>query len=143
VDGDAHCQASDVVTAVVLREAVYSLLAARLADEDYDVDALTLVNRTARMSPAVPQLTSAGRRIEATPGQALSSVARVAVDILGGPEARLLKECERPGCTQVFIDRSRGFRREWCAMKTCGNKMKGATYRARQRGNLAPADRTR
>jgi predicted RNA-binding Zn ribbon-like protein len=73
--------------------------------------------------------------VTATPEQALSSIARVAVEILGGPDADLLKECGRPECTQVYLDRSRGSRREWCAMETCGNKMKAAAYRARKRGN--------
>ncbi|MFJ2397220.1 CGNR zinc finger domain-containing protein, partial [Streptomyces sp. NPDC087843] len=31
------------------------------------------------------------------------------------------------------LDRSRGHRREWCAMKTCGSRVKSAAYRARQR----------
>lgn len=138
VDRDPHCLRSDVATAVALREAIYSLVAARLVHQEYDGDALALVNQAARTPCAVVLLTPAGRHVEATPAQAMSSVARVAVDVLGGPEAHLLKECERPGCTQVFLDRSRGFRREWCAMQTCGNRVKGATYRARRRGNLAP-----
>lgn len=54
----------------------------------------------------VPQLTTAGRRAEATATLALSSVARQAGDILGGPEADLLKECGRPACTQICLDRS-------------------------------------
>jgi predicted RNA-binding Zn ribbon-like protein len=99
VDRPTHCRASDVPAAVSLREAIHSLVAARLAGEDFDEDALALVNRTARTPPVVPQLTQAGRRVEATPEQAMSSVARIAVDLLSGPEARLLKECGRPGCT--------------------------------------------
>jgi len=47
----------------------------------------------------------------------------------------LLKECGRPECTQVYVDSSRGFRREWCAMATCGNKMNAPAHRARLRGN--------
>ena len=68
---------------------------------------------------------------------ALSAVARDAINILGGPEAELLKECSRPGCTQTYLDASRGGRREWGAMETCGNKMKAAAYRARKRSQTA------
>lgn len=57
----------------------------------------------------------------------------VADDLGSGPEADLLKECGRPECTQVCLDRSRGFRREWCAMATCGNRVKAAAYRSRKR----------
>ncbi|MEV6605383.1 MULTISPECIES: ABATE domain-containing protein [unclassified Kutzneria] len=130
---------ADLVDAVALREAIYALVAARLFDEERRPADISLINSFARATPAAPQLTPAGRRVEATPAQALATVARAAVDLLGGPDLALLKECQRPECNQVFIDRSRGFRREWCSMTTCGNKVKGATYRARQRGNLAPA----
>ncbi|WP_345365330.1 CGNR zinc finger domain-containing protein [Actinoallomurus liliacearum] len=139
VDGETHCRPADVSTAVALREAIYSLVAARPAGEDLDESALALVNRTARTPSAIPQLTSAGRRVEATAEQALSSVARIAIDLLSGPEAQLLKECGRPECTQVYADHSRGSRREWCSTK-CRNKVNVAAYRARVREGRRPAD---
>jgi predicted RNA-binding Zn ribbon-like protein len=129
------CRPEDVAGAVALREAVYRLVFARLTGGAYDAEAGALVNKVAAEPSVIPQLTVAGRVVMATGGQALSSVARAAVEILGGPEVDLLKECGRPECTQVYLDRSRGFRREWCAMATCGNKMKAAAFRARQRGN--------
>ena len=139
VDAGPHSTAADLTRAIALREAIYGLIAVRLFGEAQDAADVALLNEHARLVPAVPQLTPAGRRVEATPEQALATVARAAVELLGGPDVNLLKECHRPECNQVFIDRSRGFRREWCSMTTCGNKVKGATYRARQRGNLAPA----
>jgi predicted RNA-binding Zn ribbon-like protein len=139
VDGETGCRPSDVPVAVALREAIYSLVAARLAGEDFEEDALALVNRTARAPSAVPRLTPAGRRVEATPEQAMSSVARTAVDLLSGPESHLLKECGRPECTQVYADHSRGSRREWCSAK-CRNKVNVAAYRARVREGRRPAD---
>ena len=57
---------------------------------------------------------------------------RRCVDILSGSAARLLKECGRPGCTQVYTDHSRGSRREWCSAK-CRNKVNVAAYRTRVR----------
>jgi predicted RNA-binding Zn ribbon-like protein len=138
VDAGPASGPDDLVNAIRLREAIYSLVAVRLfGDPHRDAD-VALLNSHARLAPAVPQLTPDGCRVEATPSQSLATVARSAVELLGGPDVELLKECQRPECNQVFIDRSRGFRREWCSMTTCGNKVKGATYRARQRGNLAP-----
>src|SRR4051794_16892805 len=67
VDGETHCRPSDVPTAVALREAIYSLIAARLANEDFEERALALVNRAARTPSAIPQLTATGRRVDATP----------------------------------------------------------------------------
>ena len=128
-----HADDADLRKAVDLREAVYALVAGRLFGELADRSAVAVLNEVAATPPVVPQLTPAGRRVEATAAQALSPVARQAVDILGGPEADLLEECGRPECTQVYLDHSRGFRREWCAMRTCGARMKAAAYRSRKR----------
>ena len=133
VDGEITSRHADVTAAIGLREAIYSLVTARMDGKAYAPAALSFVNESARKPSVVPQLTRAGRHTEATPAQALSTVARDAIDILGSPEAALLKECSRPGCTQTYLDTSRGRRREWCAMETCGNKMKAAAYRARKR----------
>jgi len=133
VDAPTTSRPADVAAATTLREAIYALVSARMAGRAYGKADLALVNEAARKPPVVPQLTRDGRHTEATPAQALSTVARDAIDILGGPEAALLKECSRPGCTQTYLDTSRGGRREWCAMETCGNKMKAAAYRARKR----------
>jgi predicted RNA-binding Zn ribbon-like protein len=135
VDGAMTSRRADVAAATTLREAIYSLVTARMAGKAYDKTALSVVNDAARRPSVIPQLTRDGRRTEATPAQAMSTVARDAINILGGPEADLLKECSRPGCTQTYLDTSRGRRREWCAMETCGNKMKAAAYRARKRGD--------
>lgn len=45
----------------------------------------------------------------------------------------LLKECGNPECTRIYIDRSRGMRRQWCGMESCGNRIKAAAYCARKR----------
>ncbi|MGW3664773.1 CGNR zinc finger domain-containing protein [Streptomyces sp. NPDC005141] len=123
----------DLREALELREAVYGLILARMSGQAYDQDALALVNDYARKPTPVPQLTSGGQHVEASVEQAFAAVARDAVSVLGGPEVALLKECGDPECSQVYIDRSRGRRREWCAMDPCGNKFKAAAYRARKR----------
>lgn len=128
---------ADLERAKALREAVYRLVTARRLGEAYDTGALDLLNRTARMPAAVPQLTSEGRRTEAMPQEALAALARQAVELLSGPDVPLLKECGNPECTRVYIDRSRGMRRQWCGMESCGNRIKAAAYRARKRS--APA----
>ncbi len=138
VDGDVLAQPSDVAAAVSLREAVFSLIRSALNKEAYDADALALLNATARTPSAVPQLTRQGRRVEATPQQALSSLAREAVRLLSGPDVELIKECSRPECTQIYLDRSHGSRREWCAMDPCGNRVKAAAYRARKKAAKPP-----
>jgi predicted RNA-binding Zn ribbon-like protein len=127
------CQEADLARALALREAIYQLVRARIDAQSYDEEALSLVNEAARRPPPVLRLTATGRRIEATVQQAFAHVARDAVTVLSGPEVPLLKECANPECTQFYLDRSRGARREWCRMDPCGNKIKAAAYRARKR----------
>ncbi|MCD7440798.1 ABATE domain-containing protein [Streptomyces lincolnensis] len=123
----------DVREAISVREAVYRLVTDRRLGEEFDPDALDVVNAAARKTPVTPQLTPAGRLTEATPDQALATVARQAVELLSGPDVPLIKECGNPECTRVYIDRSRGMRRQWCGMESCGNKIKAAAYRARKK----------
>ncbi|MGV9559075.1 CGNR zinc finger domain-containing protein [Streptomyces sp. NPDC003401] len=129
------CEATDLRTALTLREAVHRLILAKMAGAAYGHDALALVNAYARRPTPVPRLDATGRHVEASLEQALAAVARDAVAVLGGPDAALLKECGNPECSQVYLDRSRGARREWCAMDPCGNRIKAAAYRARKRTN--------
>ncbi|MFJ3672496.1 CGNR zinc finger domain-containing protein [Streptomyces sp. NPDC090106] len=123
----------DVRDATAVREALYRLITDRRLGEDFDPQALAAVNAAARRTPVTPQLTPAGRLTEATPEQALATVARQAVELLSGEDVPLLKECGNPECTRVYIDRSRGMRRQWCGMESCGNKIKAAAYRARKK----------
>ncbi|MFD7923433.1 CGNR zinc finger domain-containing protein [Streptomyces sp. NPDC059740] len=132
---------ADVERAVAAREAVYDLITARRLGEEFTEAALRDLNDAARRPSAVPQLTPAGRRTEATPEEALATVARTAVELLSGPDVPLLKECGNPECTRVYIDRSRGMRRQWCGMESCGNKIKAAAYRARKKNSPAAAAR--
>lgn len=43
-----------------------------------------------------------------------------------------LRRCAAPECPRWFIDTSKGGRRKWCSMKTCGNRNKVARFRSRQ-----------
>jgi predicted RNA-binding Zn ribbon-like protein len=131
----------DVREAITVREAVYRLVTNRRLGEELDREALGVVNAAARETPVTPQLTLTGRHTDATPEQALATVARQAVELLSGPDVPLMKECGNPECTRVYIDRSRGMRRQWCGMESCGNKIKAAAYRARKK--TSPAVTTR
>ncbi|MFJ9818438.1 CGNR zinc finger domain-containing protein [Streptomyces sp. NPDC101151] len=133
VDAISPSQDVDVERAVAVREALYRLVTARRLGEPYDDEALATVNGAARKPPATPQLTATGRWTVAAPEAALSSVVRQAVELLSGSDVPLLKECGNPECTRIYIDRSRGTRRQWCGMESCGNKIKAAAYRARKK----------
>lgn len=42
-----------------------------------------------------------------------------------------LKVCANEACQRAFYDSSRNRSARWCSMATCGNRMKGRTYRQR------------
>jgi hypothetical protein len=65
----------------------------------------------------------------------LSSVARDAIDVLGGSRAARLKRCEGSRCALLFVDTSRSGRRRWCSMERCGNRAKVAAHRRRRKEN--------
>jgi predicted RNA-binding Zn ribbon-like protein len=44
-----------------------------------------------------------------------------------------VRACEGHACTLLFIDRTRGRARRWCAMAICGNRAKQAAHRERLR----------
>ncbi|UOQ91096.1 ABATE domain-containing protein [Agromyces endophyticus] len=131
--------ARDREHAIALREAIYLLVRERMNGRRLDDEACTELNRVASARPATLQLGDDGVTIEATPAQALSTLARQAIELIAGPETTKIKECGRPVCTQVYLDDSRGGRREWCSMDTCGSRMKAAAYRARKRAVAASA----
>jgi predicted RNA-binding Zn ribbon-like protein len=137
VDAITPSEQADVDRATAVREAVYRLITARRLGKEYEAGSLALVNSTARGASTVPQLTPAGRWTQATAAEALSTVARHAVELLSGPDVPLLKECGNPECTRVYLDRSRGTRRQWCGMESCGNKIKAAAYRARKKSTVS------
>ncbi|MFF4902739.1 CGNR zinc finger domain-containing protein [Streptomyces sp. NPDC001068] len=124
---------TDLHAALALREAIYALVGARLAGRSLPARAVAAVNRQAASVPVTMCLRSDGSTRSGTAAQALTDLAREAVEMMAGAEADLLRECGHPDCTQVYLDRSRGRRREWCAMRTCGNRVKAAALRARRR----------
>jgi hypothetical protein len=53
-----------------------------------------------------------------------------------------MKACPGPHCGWAFHDHSRNRSGQWCSMKICGNRTKGATFRRRRRtaGRLSPQE---
>jgi predicted RNA-binding Zn ribbon-like protein len=61
---------------------------------------------------------------------ALGIVALRAIRIILEPPPQGVRACDR--CGWFFIDSSRGRRRRWCSMNTCGNQAKAARHRSRR-----------
>ena len=131
--------------ALGLRSAIASIASAlserRTPDAD-DVDTINLFSAT----PDVPPALAGGRRQAGAGririGQALSSVARDAVQLFGHEVAgevgeQRIRQCSASDCSLVFYDESRTNNRRWCSMQRCGNRAKVRAFR--ERADARPA----
>lgn len=127
VDGGA------LADAVELREAIYRAARDRVAGRPVRrADAARLA--AAADAPPVRPVLAGGRRLrrEGDVAAVLSTLARDAIEALGGPDAERLRRCANPRCTRLFVDSSRAGSRRWCGMTECGNAAKVAAFRARR-----------
>lgn len=122
--------------ALTLREAVYRLATARLAGTRFGAADLAVVNDIAAQPGMSVKLTARGVVKSGDARAALAEIARSAVTVLADGDVAM-KECGRPTCTRIYLDRSRGARRTWCGMEECGNRIKAAAYRARKRSEAS------
>lgn len=120
----------DLEAARALREAIFTL--AGHQDGDASAARATL-NRIAAGVPAVPVLQDDARfSLTGNAEALLVTLAREAVQLLGGREAPRIRQCQSPTCTIFFVDNSRKGDRRWCSMSACGNKAKVAEFRQRR-----------
>ncbi|TNC41303.1 CGNR zinc finger domain-containing protein [Mumia zhuanghuii] len=62
---------------------------------------------------------------------AVAAVALRSLRLVLTPPPQGVRVCDR--CGWFFVDTSRGRRRRWCSMRTCGNQAKAAHYRLAHR----------
>lgn len=118
--------------ALALREAIYRLAHDRLHGQPFNPANREIINQAASAPEPTIELGPTGAHIYGDLSAVLSSLARSGISVLADPDSSL-KECGRASCTRLYLDRSRGARRTWCGMDQCGNRVKAAAYRARQR----------
>lgn len=124
----------DLENAFSLREALYRLTLSTLGRGAARSGDVAVVNEWAGRETRVPVLTLRSARLSknAAPAPAsavLAAVARDGIDLLTGPDAGLIRECEDSVCTLLFVDASRSHRRRWCSMNSCGARAKMRTLR--------------
>lgn len=123
----AHATAADVALARELREAIYAV-----ASGQGTPGARKALNAIAALPAAKPQLGSSGELLREGDAKALlATVAREAVELLGGPDRERIRACEGEGCALLFLDLSRSGARRWCSMAGCGNRAKARAFRSR------------
>jgi predicted RNA-binding Zn ribbon-like protein len=133
----------DLAQAVALREAMYRLLDALIDGTPLPAADRDAVNAAVRHALPVRQLTSSGTVTRTgTIDAVLASLAADCLELYDSPDRQLLRRCDDPTCTRLYLDRSRGRRRRWCDMKGCGDRAKAAAYR-RRHGDTATASAPR
>ena len=118
--------AVDMAPAKDLRHALTRLARDHVAGRAQSLDAIEMINRCAAAPPLVPVLGPKGTvtHATATAGQALSSLARDAIDLFGSPLVDRVRICEGEMCELLFVDTSRPGKRRWCSMEWCGDHEK-------------------
>ncbi len=127
------CGPRELSEAADLREVIYRLATALITRRQAGSEELAVLSRHGQCAPVAVSL-SPDRTItrSGTMAAVLASIARDAIELLGGPEAQRLRQCGRDGCTRMFVDRSHGRNRTWCGMRECGNRVNAAAYRRRK-----------
>ncbi|WP_328327204.1 CGNR zinc finger domain-containing protein [Kribbella sp. NBC_00382] len=140
--GSISTDEADLKAARVLREALYTLTMATLNRGPLRRADVNLVNEWAARETPAPALAIGRTQVRATPlrrrdpqptaSEVLAALARDGIELLSGPDAGSIRECEDPGCTLLFVDTSRSHRRRWCSMNSCGARAKMRTLRSTQ-----------
>jgi predicted RNA-binding Zn ribbon-like protein len=103
-----------------------------------DQGALDIVNAALRQAPRIELIRSdtccgvGHRHSEDDPtGEAIAGVIQPLVGAIAAHATDRFRICANDGCRWVFEDTSRGGRRRWCDMTSCGNRAKVRRYRSR------------
>ena len=128
----------DLALAIRLQAAIWSVADALIDRRPVPEGEREVLNELAAQPGLVPRLMPGSTRTWVSVQgvrSLLSSVARDAIDALGGPRSARLKRCEGTRCALLFIDTSRSGHRRWCSMERCGNRAKAAAHRRRMKGD--------
>ena len=80
---------------------------------------------------------------EAALDRMLWPVLRSTADLLTSPDLASVRHCASESCDWLFMDMSRGQRRQWCDMRTCGNRAKARRhYERKKRGERSAPTQT-
>ncbi len=134
---DPKQTASAFRRAIRLREAIYRTFAAvsnaqSPNDKDVELICSAFADAGSRLS-VIPGGDGIEMRWRLDPhdaGGVLAPIAFSANELLLCDDLRRLKQCQP--CGWLFLDKSKGGRRRWCDMKTCGNRAKVTRFRQRQ-----------
>lgn len=114
-----------------LRALLWTVFDAHRDGRTVPADAFAGLLDTARRSVTELTIQPDGATSSPDPRGALAVVALSGVTLALHPPPQGVRACDR--CGWFFIDSSRGRRRRWCSMRTCGNQAKAARHRSSPR----------
>lgn len=140
----AHPQraASVHARAIVLREALFRILAGHARAAPADPADLALLNRELQRAFDALAVVAGDDGYqwqwrEPLTADALDAplwpVAHDAAALLASAELARVRECAGHGCGWLFLDTSRNHSRRWCSMDACGNRAKARRHYQRER----------
>lgn len=111
-----------------LRGLFWTVFDAQSDGHTIPADALSSLLVTARRGVAGITVNPDGSMTTLAAQGVFAILALRAIRLVLSPPPRGVRACDR--CGWYFLDRSRGRRRRWCSMKTCGNQAKAERFRA-------------
>ncbi|MDH6179869.1 putative RNA-binding Zn ribbon-like protein [Microbacteriaceae bacterium SG_E_30_P1] len=132
---DGSVSEGDLRDARALREAIARAAVAASGGAGPDAADVDVINLYAAIPDIPPVLEGGGRRAgrsTARTAQALSVIARAAVQLFSPEERERIRACAADDCGVIFYDESRSNNRRWCSMARCGNRAKVREYRERR-----------
>lgn len=111
-----------------LRAQFWTVFDAQNDGSTIPTEAFSRLLDTARNGIARITVNPDGSMTPLTVDGAFAILALHAITVVLNPPPQGVRACDR--CGWFFIDSSRGHRRRWCSMKTCGNQAKAARYRS-------------
>jgi predicted RNA-binding Zn ribbon-like protein len=144
LEKQASRQASRAVRALgkikELREALHVIYGAMVRDEPTPAVALAVLESAWKEAQGNQRLLVVGERIETHLNAARSgldwirhSIALSAVELVQSLPHDRARICDGEHCGWLFLDTSKGGRRVWCDMATCGNAAKARRHSRRSR----------
>jgi predicted RNA-binding Zn ribbon-like protein len=137
---DPDAAAAALERARALREVLFRLLTGAAVAARPAVEDLEALNRA--LADAMPKARVAVQEgrfhwawccAEQDLDRPVWPVVRSAAELLASDEIGKVRQCAADGCSWLFVDRSRGGRRRWCSMATCGNRAKARRHYRRTR----------
>jgi predicted RNA-binding Zn ribbon-like protein len=132
-------EATDMTAVRDLRRALSGLARSRAIGVEEPAGVIAAINAAAAQPALVPQLEAEGssRLLPGNATEALSTIARDAVDLFSSPIADRVRICAADDCGLLYVDTSRPGTRRWCSMDWCGDRAKKrAAGRAVRQGHI-------